>query len=142
MAATSPRWEHFDHEADIGVRGYGNTPAEAFEQTARAMTAVVCDPDRVVADQTVDIECRGTDLELLLIDWLNALIYEMATRRMLFSQFKVEIGSQGLIAQAAGEEVDVEKHQPTVEIKGATFTLLKVSQDSSGQWLAQTIVDV
>lgn len=142
MTATSPYWEHFDHEADIGVRGYGNTPAEAFEQTALAMTAVICDPDKIVAEQTITIECRGTDLELLLIDWLNALIYEMATRRMLFGQFKVEITDTGLSASAAGEEINVVKHQPTVEIKGATFTLLKVGQDSSGQWVAQTIVDV
>ena len=142
MTATPPRWEHFDHEADIGVRGYGNTPSEAFEQTALAMTAVVCDPDRIVAEQTITIECRGTDLELLLIDWLNALIYEMATRRMLFSRFKVEITNAGLSASVAGENVDVAKHQPTVEIKGATFTLLKVYQDSAGQWVAQTIVDV
>jgi SHS2 domain-containing protein len=66
----------------------------------------------------------------------------MATRRMLFGQFKVEITADGLSASVAGEEVDVKKHQPAVEIKGATFTLLKVEQDPSGIWVAQTIVDV
>jgi len=35
------RWEHFPHEADIGVRGFGATPAEAFEQAALALTAAV-----------------------------------------------------------------------------------------------------
>ena len=28
------RWEHFEHGADIGVRGIGPTPASAFEQAA------------------------------------------------------------------------------------------------------------
>jgi SHS2 domain-containing protein len=142
MTATTPYWEHFDHEADIGVRGFGNTPAEAFEQAALAMTAVVCDPDTIIAEQTIDVVCHGKELDVLLVDWLNALIFEMATRRMLFGQFKVEITADGLSASVAGEEVDVKKHQPAVEIKGATFTLLKVEQDPSGIWVAQTIVDV
>lgn len=142
MASLSPRWEHFDHEADIGVRGFGSTPAEAFEQTALAMTAVICDPDLIVPDQTIDVVCQGKDLELLLVDWLNAIIYEMATRKMLFGQFKVEINDKGLFASAAGEPVDVERHQPAVEVKGATFTQLKVDQDPSGQWVSQTIIDV
>jgi len=42
-------WEHFSHAADIGVRGFGNSPAGAFEQGARALTAVVADLDRVQA---------------------------------------------------------------------------------------------
>jgi len=142
MVSELPHWEHFDHEADIGIRGFGNTPAEAFEQTALAMTAVVCDPDTLKAEQDVEIVCRGKDLELLLVDWLNALVYEMATRRMLFCQFKVKITANGLSASVKGEEVDVARHQPAVEIKGATFTLLKVAQDASGHWVAQTIVDV
>lgn len=142
MASIPPHWEHFDHEADIGVRGFGSTPEEAFEQTALAMTAVVCDPDTILADQSIDVVCHGKDLELLLIDWLNALIYEMATRQMLFGQFKVEITGSGLSASAKGEQVNVARHQPAVEIKGATFTQLKVGQDSSGQWVAQTIIDV
>lgn len=142
MASGSPHWEHFDHEADIGIRGFGNTPGEAFEQTALAMTAVVCDPDTIKAEQTIEVVCHGKDLEILLVDWLNALVYEMATRRMLFRQFKVEISANGLSASVKGEEVDVARHQPAVEIKGATFTMLKVGQDPSGQWVAQTIVDV
>ncbi|MGW8247322.1 MAG: archease [Acidiferrobacterales bacterium] len=142
MASLSPRWEHFDHEADIGVRGFGNTPAEAFEQTALAMTAVVCDPDTIVPGQTIEVICQGKDLELLLVDWLNAIIYEMATRQMLFGRFKVKITDEGLLASVAGERVDVERHQPAVEIKGATFTQLKVSRDPSGQWVSQTIIDV
>jgi SHS2 domain-containing protein len=142
MASGSPHWEHFDHEADIGIRGFGNTPGEAFEQTALAMTAVVCDPDTIKAEQTIEVVCHGKDLEILLVDWLNALVYEMSTRRMLFRQFKVEISANGLSASVKGEEVDVARHQPAVEIKGATFTMLKVGQDPSGQWVAQTIVDV
>jgi len=37
------RWEHFSHGSDIGVRGFGESIEEAFEQAAVALTAVVAD---------------------------------------------------------------------------------------------------
>ncbi|WP_295544270.1 archease [uncultured Thiohalocapsa sp.] len=88
-----PGWRHFEHRADIGVEGVGASPAEAFSQAALALTAIVCDPAAVQPRTALDIACEAPDLELLLADWLNALIYRMATTRMLFSQFEVHITS-------------------------------------------------
>jgi tRNA nucleotidyltransferase (CCA-adding enzyme) len=136
------RWEHFAHQADMGVRGIGPTLAVAFEQAALAMTAIVTDPAWVAADKAMDIRCEAPDNELLLADWLNALILEMAARHMLFSRFEVSLDGHRLHATAWGEAVDVEKHQPAVEIKGATYTELKVDKGESGEWLAQCVVDV
>jgi len=135
-------WEHFSHAADIGVRGFGNTPAGAFEQAARALTAVVADLNSVQARHVVEIRCESTDPELLLFDWLNALIYEMAVRHMLFSRFDVRIDGQRLEARAWGENLDLSRHRPAVEIKGATLTELKLAQDADGHWTAQCVVDV
>ena len=136
------RWVHFPHQADMGVRGVGPTLAAAFELAALAMTAVVTDPARVAPKEAVDIHCEAPDDELLLVDWLNALILEMAARHMLFSRFEVRIEDHRLVAAAWGEAVDPSKHQPAVEIKGATYTELRVGRDESGQWMAQCVVDV
>lgn len=141
-AAIDNHWEHFAHGADIGVRGVGATKAGAFEQAALALTAVITDPQRVAARDTVHIRCEAPDDELLLVDWLNALILEMAARHMLFSRFEVTLNGQCLHATAWGEAVDTQKHQPAVEIKGATYTELKVVKHESGRWLAQCVVDV
>jgi len=135
-------WVHFPHQADMGVRGVGPTREAAFEQIALAMTAVVVDPTQVAPATTVNIRCEAPDDELLLVDWLNALILEMAVRHMLFSRFVVTLDGQRLNATAWGEPVDIDKHQPAVEIKGATYTELSVSRDESGQWVAQCVVDV
>lgn len=95
---TAPRrWEHFEHGADIGVRGIGATKAEAFEQAA--------------------------------------------LRHMLFSRFRVELHGTHLEAQASGEPTQVQRHQSAVEVKGATYTALRVARVDGG-WLAQTVVDV
>lgn len=135
-------WEHFPHEADMGVRGVGNTLAEAFEQAAVALTAVITDPAKVSAVEMVEITHRGPDSELLLVDWLNALIFEMAMRKLLFSRFEVYIKDHALTARAFGEPVNKARHQPAVEIKGATYTALRVAQESNGAWIAQCVVDV
>jgi SHS2 domain-containing protein len=136
------RWEHFAHDADIGVRGIGASREEAFEQTALALTAVITDPRNVRPDETVEIACEAPDDELLLVEWLNALIYETATRRMLWSRFSVRIEGHRLRATAWGEKAEVARHQPAVEVKGATYTNLSVKQDVSGVWTAQCVVDV
>jgi SHS2 domain-containing protein len=135
-------WETFAHEADIGVRGYGATLAEAFAGAATALTAAICDPAKVGAGETVRIECAAPDHELLLVDWLNALIYEMATRRLLFGRFEVSIEGNRLVAVARGEPVDATRHQPAAEVKGATFCELALKKLADGRWLAQCVVDV
>ena len=138
----SVAWTHFPHEGDVGVRGYGAGPAEAFANAARAMTAVLVPLDDVACDNAVEIACTAPDLEVLLVDWLNAVIYEMATRGRVFGDFRVAIDDRHLSATAFGEPVDVACHAPSVELKGATFTQLRVARQEDGRWLAQCVVDV
>jgi SHS2 domain-containing protein len=140
--ATSARWEHFDHGADIGVRGIGRTAAEAFEQVALALTAVVTNPAGVQLREVKRLQCEGPDLDGLLYEWLNAVIYEMSVEKLLFGHFDVTIDGGHLTAALSGESVDAGRHQPAVEIKGATYTELRVECQPDGRWCAQCIVDV
>jgi SHS2 domain-containing protein len=135
------RWEHFEHGADVGVRGLGDTKSEAFAQAALALTAAVTDPASVRPVACVELACEAPDDELLLAAWLDALVYEMATRRMLFSRFEVRIDGARLAARAWGEALEGARHHPAVEVKGATLTALRVARHGKG-WLAQTVVDV
>jgi SHS2 domain-containing protein len=135
-------WQHFAHGADIGIRGRGATAAEAFAQAATAVTAVVTDPGLVRPERAVRMQCRAPDLEILLFEWLNTLVYQMATRCMLFSAFDVRIEGDRLEAVARGESVDVLRHAPAVEVKGATLTELAVREGPDGAWTAQCVVDV
>jgi SHS2 domain-containing protein len=138
---STARWEHFEHEADMGVRGIGPTLSSAFEQAALALSAIITEPALIEARDRVVIECEEADSALLFVDWLNALIFQMATRKLLFSRFEVEIDGARLTASVWGEPINIEKHQPAVEIKGATYTELEVYQQA-GQFVAQCVVDV
>ncbi len=142
-ADAGARWEHFSHQADIGVRGFGTTMSEAFEQAALAMTAVITPPEEVRCLRRVRIDCQAPDAELLLADWLNALIYQMADHRLLFGRFSVSVSGEVLTGEAWGEPVDRARHRPVVEIKGTTYTELKVGRRPDGrEWFAQAVLDV
>jgi tRNA nucleotidyltransferase (CCA-adding enzyme) len=144
-AATSAfgkaRWEHFPHDADVGVRGFGATPAEAFEQAALALTAIVTQAP-VEPKLRLEVCCEAPDLALLFVEWLNAVIYEMAVQRMLFGRFAVQIDGTRLEGTLWGEPVELARHTPACEPKGATYTALKVAADDNGLWSAACIVDV
>jgi tRNA nucleotidyltransferase (CCA-adding enzyme) len=134
-------WEHFSHDADIGVRGFGPSVSTAFEQAAMALTAVVTDAE-VAPRIRVAVACQAPDLELLLAEWLNAVIYEMAVRHMLFGRFAVRISGLRLDGELWGEPVDRDRHAPACEAKGATFTALRVARGADGVWAAGCVVDV
>jgi tRNA nucleotidyltransferase (CCA-adding enzyme) len=105
------------------------------------MVALVTDPAGIEARERVTIECSAPDQELLFADWLNSVVFEMATRHMVFGKFAVKIEGTRLRAEVWGERVDPHRHHPAVEVKGATYTSLRVANVGS-QWIAQTVVDV
>lgn len=134
-------WSHFEHGADIGVRGEGASLEQAFAQAALALTAVISEPAGVRPREPVPLSVSAPDPELLLVDFLNAVVLEMATRSMLFGRFEVTIRDSALQAVAWGEPVDVARHRPAVEVKGATYTALRVAR-ADGGWVAECVVDV
>ncbi len=140
-AAPKAGWEHFPHDADVGVRGWGSTAGEAFEQAARALKEVVTHAE-VRTQAAVEVKCDAPDIEILFVEWLNAIIYEMAVRKMLFGRFAVRIDGTRLTGTLWGEQVDVARHAPACEPKGATYTALRVAKESDGRWSAACIVDV
>lgn len=138
----TPSWNHIEHGADIGLRATAPTREGLFEAMGEALTAVITDPASVRPDLQLDIHCEAPDDGMLLVDWLNALIYEMATRRMIFGKWHVVLDGYKLDAVVEGEAVDRERHRPVVEVKGATYTALSVERDASSNWHAQCVVDV
>ena len=140
-------YEHFSHAADVGVRGFGPTPAQAFEAAARGLFALLTrDPQDVSAGVEERIEIEAPNLEELLVAFLNELICVAETRRVVFGKFAVSISGGGnapfrLTARAGGEPFDPARHEFTVVPKGATYTALRVAP-SDGGWTAQCVIDV
>jgi SHS2 domain-containing protein len=138
----APSFEHFEHQADMGIRGLGRSRDEAFEQAALALVAVSVPLETIRQRETVHVTCAAPDDELLLFDWLNAVVYQQSTRRMVFGRFAVRSAGDHLDGELVGEALDLDRHQPGVEVKAATAAALRVAQLADGTWLAQCVVDV
>ena len=138
-------FETFEHKADMGVRGVGKSREEAFGECAKAMFSVMVDLKGVEAKDEVEVKVTAYNLEQLLVEFLNELLYLRDVHEMVFSEFRVErikrkqVG-YALEGKASGEKIG-EKHEVNTEVKAATYSGLKVEKEGI-VWKAQCIVDV
>ncbi|WP_022853650.1 archease [Thermodesulfatator atlanticus] len=139
-----PGYETFEHGADIGIRGIGKTLEEAFINAAKALfSLMVLNLEDVRPEVKVSIEAYAETLEELFIEWLNKLLSEAGMENLVFSEFGCEIDQKKCTLKgfAAGERIDENRHELGEEVKGATFTMLKVEKVGE-LWVAQCVVDV
>jgi SHS2 domain-containing protein len=134
-------YETFEHEADIGIRGFGNSLEEAFENTAIALYSVMVNIGKIAPKEKKVVAVSAPDRELLLVEWLNALLALSDIERLVFSRFEVKIEGLSLTGTCRGEPLDPVRHEAHVEVKGATYHMLSVKEDH-GKYQAQCVVDV
>lgn len=139
-------FELFEHKADMGVRARAPTLEQAFAEAGKALFEVMVDTGQVKARKSVSFEAEAENLEELFVEFLNQLLYLKDVHSMFFSAFTVEeIEEAGegyrLKARAAGERMKPEGHDIKTEVKGATYSQLKVEKEKDG-WLVQCVVDV
>jgi SHS2 domain-containing protein len=140
-------YEFLDHEADIGIRAWGKSLEEAFAEGATALFDIMVDVKKVENKESVDIQCEGTDIPALFVEWLNALLTQADITDLVFSDFKdirilpLAYNLYKLHAKASGEKLDAAKHNIKVEAKAATYHGLKYETKDSVHYL-QCVVDV
>lgn len=131
---------YFDHDADVGIIGRGNTLEQAFEAAARAMFGVMVDVVAVRNESAVQFDFEETDVELALVTWLNLLLAHARENQMVFGHFHVRREGNTWQCEAGGQRWEREMERGT-EVKGATLTMLSVKQNAGG-WEARCVVDV
>ncbi len=134
-------FEIMEHTADVGIRATGDTLAEAFANAARGMFSVITDLDTVQRRESRQVEVTSPDVETLLVDWLNELVYLFDVESILFADFAVEIqGEWHLTATCTGERVDRQRHTIKTGVKAATYHALEVRQGTPCH--IQVILDI
>ena len=132
--------DYFEHDADIGVVGRGATLEEAFESAAAATFGVMADLTAVQPQRPVSLEFEEADVEIALVRWLNLLLGLSRERGLVFSRFWIERDGVTWRGGASGEPWRPDLERGT-EVKGATLTMLRVSEERDG-WRARCVVDV
>ena len=131
---------YFEHEADIGIIGRGSTLEEAFVGAARAMFAIQSVLDPVQSGERIEVDFQECDLELALVQWLNALLAASRERGIALHEFGLERECDRWRGWARGERWRASMERGT-EVKGATLTMLSVTH-AAGGWEARCVVDV
>jgi SHS2 domain-containing protein len=121
-------YELIDHTADVGVKAYGKTLSEAFENAAKAMFAIITDSSEIDSVGQYNIDLEAPDFEQLLVDWLSDLLFLNSAKNLVFGFFKVEIDEKKktLTAKVFGEKFNISKHKIGAEIKAVTYHMLEV----------------
>lgn len=132
--------DYFEHDADVGIIGRGETLEAAFEAAAQALFAIMGDPEGAGPFVDVIVEFDEADLELALVRWLNQLLSEAQTQKLLLSRFRLEHDHHHWRGAGTGEPWNPHLVRG-VEVKGATLTMLSVRCEG-GLWEARCIVDV
>jgi SHS2 domain-containing protein len=140
------KWEHYEHTADVGIRGYGDTLEEAFEAVALALFDVMVDVRKVESKECREVEVDGEDLMALLYSFLEELLVLHDMEGLVFGDVDVEIKKTNegyrLRAKACGEPLDYEKHGPKEEVKAITYHEMEVGRLPDGRWMAQLVPDI
>ncbi|MBP6962859.1 MAG: archease [Armatimonadetes bacterium] len=136
------RFEPLEHTADKGIRAYGSSLDELFENAAFGMFSLMADLEKYTPVESREIEVEAPEVESLLRTWLAELLYQFEVDRLLFVDFRVEgVVDAKLKAVARGLPFsdDIEWLGPSV--KAVTLHDLCVRRMDE-RWEAQVIFDV
>ena len=139
---TPPRYEFFDHTADIGIRASAPSLEALFIQLARGLTALIAEDSTVASGETRPIRLEAPDAEALLLKWLQELLFWFSADGFLAAEYALsEVTPTSLGGLVRGERFDPARHQQGREVKAITRHLLEVRQED-GAWRGQVIVDI
>jgi len=134
-------FELIEHTADVGIIAYGNDTNQAFANAAKALFSLITELDSIDEVIYKDTELVASDLETLLVEWLNELIYLFDAENILFKRFDItELSDTQLKAKSYGEKVDSAKHKLKTGVKAATYHMLKV--DKTDGCKVQVLFDI
>jgi SHS2 domain-containing protein len=141
-----PSFEFVAHTADIAVRLTAPSVAGLFEAAAAAFTEAVTNRGTVRPADSREIRLDAPELDLLLVDWLNELLFLFETEGLLVARAEVDVvdvdeAAVSLRATVRGERRDASRHGVKVLVKGVTYHGLAIERAGEG-YVATVILDI
>jgi SHS2 domain-containing protein len=132
--------------ADIAFEATGRDLPQLFTAAADATMNVMIDNlDAIESRETRQVELSNDNVEMLLFDFLQELIYFKDAKRLLLRAHETQIDQKGeayfLKAKVAGERLDDTRHQQRADVKAVTLHGFSVQKDDGG-WRARVLLDI
>jgi SHS2 domain-containing protein len=127
MMVMGVKYEFLEHTADVGLKAYGSTLEEIFENAALGMFDLMTDVSLVRSTGEVEVRVQSQDLESLMVDWLTELLCVHELENVFLSEFDLVIEGLSLEAKVRGEAVDPSRHPLETLIKAVTYHMIEVN---------------
>lgn len=136
-------FEYIEHTADAGMLVRGESLRSLFTNAAQGLFEMIAVVDSIDETSAIDIQLESDSVEILLVAWLDELIFRHETDEMFFKRVVIKsISPTAIIAKVYGEPTDFDKHVVYTEIKAVTYHQLYVIQNTDSDWEAQVIFDL
>jgi SHS2 domain-containing protein len=142
LSGMNKGFELIDHTADVGIMAYGADIKELFSNAALALFSLITEPESIEGKFHLDLDVRSENIDTLIIEWLNELIYLFDVKHILFNRFDIRsLTNNRLKATCYGEHFDAVKHTTKVGVKAATYHMLKLDKNDDG-FKVRVILDI
>jgi SHS2 domain-containing protein len=139
------RYRFLQHTADAKFQAFGATLGEAFANAALAVASVMWDWTKVAKTVRFPVEVKGRDLERLLYNYLEEILYLLDTRKFLLAGVEnVRIGeNSGEYRLEADFQGDTEpaKYEIFGEVKAVTYNEMRIEEKAGGA-VVQVVIDL
>ena len=129
-------YQFLDHAGDVAVRVTAASLDRLFEEAAAALTATIVDAPAVRTDRRLDVTLEAPAPDLLLVDWLNELVYRFETQLWVAARAEARVRQAGEIwrleAATFGEPLDETRHRVKVLVKAVTYHQLAIQETADG----------
>lgn len=132
--------------ADVAFEATGATLEEVFTSAAEATTNVMIEePQRIERKKSVDVQLANDEVDMLLFDLLNELVYYKDAKKLLLMVDEMRITKKDsvyeLTARFSGEELDPSRHPLGADVKAVTLHMFSLEETEDG-WRATAILDI
>jgi SHS2 domain-containing protein len=131
--------------SDLAFEARGETLEALFAAAAEALlAATLANPEDVTAREREPVRLAEPDRELLLLRFLNELVFLRDARGLLLRAGALRITSNGeasLEGELVGERIERGRHRLEADVKAATAHGLRVERAGAG-WRASVTLDV
>jgi SHS2 domain-containing protein len=139
---TEAGWEHFEVEADVGIRGWGPSRAVAVAQLTLGVFSLIAAPGSVEVRERREVRAQAEGPEALLVTWVDECLYVHEIEGFVVHEVEMTVCTDTLAhGYLHGEPLDAARHRIGTVVKGATYHRIAMTTQD-GLHEARLIVDV
>lgn len=136
------KFKFLEHTADVKFQAFGKNPEELFKNSALAMFSVMHD-GKVKEKMNFKIKVKGKDLESLMYNFLEELIFLFDSKNFFLSKIKkINLNEKKFVINAWVSGDKTKNYEIALQVKAVTYNEMFVKNLKGKHWISQVVLDV